>query len=118
MNSLDYLLFNGIGGVPYATFGMVGLVIGVFTYATFIDFVNAEPEPKAEPEPTNILSNATQKVSSLLGFGTENPSASPSPSLFSANEPGEKYKMMGGRRSKKQSRSSIKLKQSRKRKQR
>ena len=115
MNSLDYLLFNGIGGIPYATFGMVGLVVGVFTYATIVDFVNAEPEIQ-ESQPTNPFSAATLKVSSLLGFQEEKPPSSPS--LFSASEPGEQYKIMGGRRSKKHSRSSIKSKPvTRKRKQ-
>ena len=100
MNLFDYVLFNGIGGVPYATFGMVGLVVGVFTYATIVDFV-VDSEPileKTEVTAENPISMATEKVSSLLGLESENPK--PSPSLLSANEPGEQYKIMGGKKTK------------------
>ena len=113
MNSLDYLLFNGIGGIPYATFGMVGLVIGVFTYATVADFMtDSETEvPKVQPEiqvaesiSSNPLSTATEKVSSFLGFESEKSSS------LNAEEPGEQYKLLGGRRSKKLSKCSAKSK--------
>jgi hypothetical protein len=121
MNSLDYVLFNGIGGIPYATFGMVGLVVGVFTYTTFVDFMkDSETEvPQVQPEvqvaeavSSNPLSAATEKVSSLLGFESEKPSSP------NAEEPGEQYKLLGGRRSKKLSRRSPKSKSRKTRRQR
>lgn len=36
-NTLNYALYNGVGGIPFVTFGMVGIVIGVLAYATFSD---------------------------------------------------------------------------------
>jgi type IV secretory pathway VirB10-like protein len=36
-NFLNYALYNGVGGVPYATFGLVAAVIGVLVYATVTD---------------------------------------------------------------------------------
>ena len=108
MGGLDYLLFNGIGGIPYATFGMVGLVIGVFVYATVSDVVTEATEEIQNTTDSMQYNDTVQNISASVSSIGENIST-----MFSSekkeggikkkhihkyqNEPGEKYKVkMGG----------------------
>jgi hypothetical protein len=36
-NLLNYALYNGVGGIPYATFGLIAAITGVLVYATATD---------------------------------------------------------------------------------
>ena len=58
-NTLNYALYNGIGGIPYATFGMVGIVIATLAYATFSD---------AASELANTVENTVNSVQSSEMF--------------------------------------------------
>jgi hypothetical protein len=110
MGGLDYLLFNGIGGIPYATFGMVGLVIGVFVYATVSDVVTEATDEIQNTANSMQYNNTLQNISSSVSSGVSSIGENIS-SVFSIekkeggikkkhihqNEPGENYKVkMGG----------------------
>lgn len=50
-NVLNYALYNGVGGIPYATFGLVAAVIGVLVYATVTDEIEELKEELTQMVP-------------------------------------------------------------------
>ena len=110
---LDYLLFNGIGGIPYATFGMVGLVFGVLVYATINDVVVETSEDIKSSMDSIQYSNTVQSLTrSISDIGASISSTvrgeeeQEGAGKNMANEPGEQYKMGGKRSTKRHSRRS------------
>ena len=60
-NVLNYALYNGVGGIPYATFGLVAAVIGVLVYATVTDEIEELKEGLTQMVPLEQIAAETNK---------------------------------------------------------
>jgi hypothetical protein len=56
-NVLNYALYNGVAGIPYATFGLVAAVIGVLVYATVTDEMEEIKEELTQLVPLEQIAN-------------------------------------------------------------
>jgi len=86
-NVLNYALYNGVGGVPYATFGMVGIVIAVLSYATFSEAASEFTTAVGDKIKSFEIGNLFKGLSS-----NETPAEEKSENPFE-EQPGEQYQM-------------------------
>ena len=88
-NVLNYALYTGVGGVPYATFGMVGIVIAVLSYATFSEaageFTTAVGDKIKSFEIGNLFKGLSSNDTSAEEKSTEDKPFE--------EQPGEQYQM-------------------------
>ncbi len=61
-NVLNYALYNGVGGIPYATFGLVAAVIGVLVYATVTDEIEELKEELTQIVPLEQITSPSNET--------------------------------------------------------
>lgn len=77
-NILNNLIHTGKYDVPYGFMGLVTLVIGSFTYATYMDYITTPPEQNEETENQGTFNTMNSLLPEInLEDNEENPEENP-----------------------------------------